>query len=81
MCASYFSSIRYWGSLRLQVKQPKYLLGQFVRSHYGRFSLVGKPQESQAANHPVVVLCCWQAILYHKIFSASTRIRMELESY
>lgn len=28
-----------------------------------------------------VVFCCWQAILYHKIFSASTRTQTELESY
>lgn len=37
VCASYFCSICYCGTLQLQVKQPEYLLSQFVCSHYGDF--------------------------------------------
>lgn len=61
--------------------KPFDLLSEFVCSHCGRFALDGKLQKRQAADPPTVVLCCWQAILYPKIFSASTRIQTEPESY
>lgn len=75
-----FHSICYCAIPQFQVKQPEYLLGQLVCSHSGRCAAVGKPEERQLLTQ-VVVFCSWQAILYHKIFSASTRTRTELESY